>query len=195
MEWWAVISIGCAILSPILLLVGQSFVERKKKQSQIEKDQAIVATKQEAHQKWIDEHKNDHKDLIKEHKQEHKQFIDEIVKVVNNKNVYSRYSSPINLTKKGERLVLKSGILQYAEGNIQKYRDDLMSKEREVEIWDECVKIAELFFQEASEDAQDIRQHFYDKGIEEAIMKELFAIQLRNEYLKIRNTKKVKAQK
>lgn len=92
-------------------------------------------------------------------------------------------TSPLNLTKEGERVVEESGITRHIAEHINEYSKELSPYEKEVEVFDKCKDIADRVLDKENKQSLPIREYAYDKGLYDGVIKEVFAVALREEYL------------
>lgn len=104
---------------------------------------------------------------------------------------YTRAASPIVLTEKGSEAIKLSGIKEYIDSNANELikRFDGIKTDKQALIHDTAQETAKDLLDSNNarkrndEDILNIREHFYQKGVEQHIIERIFAVYLRDKVL------------
>ena len=92
-------------------------------------------------------------------------------------------NSPKQLTDRGKEIADESGTTRHIDEHINEYSKELDLYKEDVDVFDRCKEIADRVFGAKDEQSLPIRKYIYNTGIYENIIKEIFAIKLRDVYL------------
>ena len=99
---------------------------------------------------------------------------------------FIKFASPMQLTDEGKKLVEDSGIKEFVCANstgLTRIRGDFR---HELYVFEAAQKKADVVFADMTNQSPEvlrIREYFYDQGINENVMKHLFALYLRDRYM------------
>ena len=89
--------------------------------------------------------------------------------------------SPVVLNDKGHALSNDSGITKYIQDNAARYRKLLIEHRGDgIDLLNTCREVAGRELERNDSSITNIKKFFYDKGVSQLLMKEIFAIQLKD---------------
>ena len=99
---------------------------------------------------------------------------------------YVKRSSPTELTNSGKKLADESGITNHIEARLESYRDSLSKYDDKTDVLNACRRLALNVLDDSKEqDIKDIRDYFYNEGLSQLVMREIFALKLRDLHFKV----------
>ena len=91
--------------------------------------------------------------------------------------------SPLELSDAGKKLAQESGITDFVHQRVEKYAKELNQYKNGIDRLKYCRRIA-LLELGRSDDSNKIKDYFYNNGLSQLLMQEVFALTLQQEYSK-----------
>ena len=92
--------------------------------------------------------------------------------------------SPPQLTDYGLRLAEESGITAYIEQNLDRFKKEIGSYNKEVEVFEKAQRIANRELAVDAPEIQNIKSYFYQQAVDPLKMYRVYSLKLRDSILK-----------
>ena len=113
-----------------------------------------------------------------------------ILGLFGNKDEVEKSTSPPQLTEYGQKLVTESGITDYLNKNLQRFKQEIDAKQPEFQVFNEAFKLAFRELQEETPEVNRIKDYFYQNALQHLNIHRIFALKLRDLLLEPKETHK-----